>query len=86
MTNPILAALQSQGQNQRQTAQPQTTQSKAALMNNPVKLISEFAKFKKALTGDPYETLDGLLKSGQMTNEELAELKDEAESIMYLFK
>ena len=76
--NPILAALG----NQLPTpaARPQTP-------NNPLALLSEFAKFKKAFADkDPYAVLDQLRSSGAMSQKDYEMLKAEAESLISFLK
>ena len=56
-------------------------------MNNPLALVSEFAKFKKAFADkDPYAVLDQLRSSGKMSQQDFEELKSEAEGLMLLLK
>ena len=86
VNNPILAALANQNPSQPAAAQIPRPQ---ATMNNPLGLITEFAKFKKSFTesgNDPYAVLEQLINSGKMSKEQFMQLKDEAQSLMYLFK
>ena len=72
-----------------QPSVPTKTPSKPSGLNgmNPMQMISEFAKFKKAMAGkDPKAVLNQLLASGQMTQEQLNQLKETAQSLMSLFK
>ena len=72
--NPILAAL-----NQNKA----TTPNIKPQLNNPLALISEFAKFKKSFADkDPQAVLEQLLSSGQMSQEQFAELKSTAEGLL----
>lgn len=70
MTNPILNALLPANQ----TA-------------NPMRMISEFAKFKQQMAGrDPQAIVQNLLDSGRMTQEQLAQLKEQASALMTILR
>ena len=83
--NPILAALGNPSPNKPEMQMP----IPQAKMNNPLSMITEFAKFKKSFTesgNDPFAVLEQLINSGKMSKEQFMQLKDEAQSLMYLFK
>lgn len=72
MLNPILHQLTKRTQRQNQI--------------NPAAMIREFNKFKSSLTGDPKAIVEQLLASGQMTQEQFEELKEQAISLQEILK
>ena len=71
MTNPILSALNPMSQTG----------------NNPMQMITAFAKFKQQMAGkDPEAMVRELVASGKMTQEQLAQLKEQAASLMTILR
>lgn len=50
-------------------------------MNNPMQMLNEFMKFKNSFQGDPQATVQELIKSGQMTQQQLNELQQQAQQL-----
>lgn len=50
-------------------------------MNNPMQMLNEFMKFKNAFQGDPQATVQELIKSGQMTQQQLNALQQQAQQL-----
>lgn len=54
---------------------------------NPLQMLQQIQKFKQSLNGkDPHAIVQGLLDSGQMTQEQFNQLKQQAEQIVGMFK
>lgn len=86
MTNPMLALL---NRNAPQSGAPAKMPSKAttAKSMNPMQMIREFAKFKKAMEGrDPQQILNRLIETGEMTPEQLEEYKGMAQDLLSILK
>ena len=50
---------------------------------NPMQMIGEFAKFKKAMQGrDPEAIINQLIERGEMTRDQFSELKSMAQNLM----
>lgn len=65
MTNPILQAM-----------------GKNALPNNPMAMVQQFAQFKQQMQGkDPQKIVEGMLASGQMSQQQFEQLKGMAENL-----
>lgn len=47
--------------------------------NNPMSMIGEFMKFKKQFTGNPQQAVMQLLNSGQMSQAQFEQLKQQAQ-------
>lgn len=47
--------------------------------NNPMSMVSNFMKFKQQFTGDPKQTVIQLLNSGQMSQSQFEQLKQQAQ-------
>ena len=59
----------------------------ATQTGNPMRMITEFAKFKQSMAGkDPQAIVNDLLASGKMTQEQLAQLKEQASSLMTILR
>lgn len=54
--------------------------------NNPMSMISEFMKFKKEFTGDPQQAVMQLLNSGQMSQAQFEQLKQQAQIFSQFLK
>ena len=55
--------------------------------NNPIRLIQEFAQFKKQMQGkNPQAIINNLLKNGQMTQSQFEQLKQQAHELEKLLK
>ena len=67
---------------------PATTPSKASTRNmNPMQMIREFSKFKKAMQGrDPQQILNRLIETGEITPEQLEEYKGMAQDLLAFLK
>ena len=68
---------------------PTQTPNKAANMKsmNPMQMIREFGKFKKAMQGrNPQQILNRLIESGEMTPEQLEEYKSMAQDLLDFLK
>lgn len=50
-------------------------------MNNPMQMLNEFMKFKNSFQGDPQATVQELIKSGQMSQQQLNELQQQAQQL-----
>lgn len=50
-------------------------------MNNPMQMLNEFMKFKNSFQGDPQATVQELIKSGQMTQQQLNALQQQAQQL-----
>ena len=54
---------------------------------NPMQMITAFAKFKQQMAGkDPEAMVRELVASGKMTQEQLAQLKEQAASLMTILR
>ena len=49
------------------------------LQDNRNGMIQKFNQFRRTITGDPEQMVKELLKSGQMTQEQFEELKQQAQ-------
>ena len=68
---------------------PMQTPNKAANAKsmNPMQMIREFGKFKKAMQGrNPQQILNRLIESGEMTPEQLEEYKSMAQDLLDFLK
>jgi hypothetical protein len=55
--------------------------------NNPMQMITEFAKFKRSITPQgARQRIEQMLQSGEMTQEQLAQLKNQAKSLSNILK
>jgi hypothetical protein len=55
--------------------------------NNPMAMITEFAKFKKQMQGkNPQAMVQELLDSGKMSQSQFAQLKEQAEALASILK
>lgn len=54
--------------------------------SNPMGMIGEFMKFKKQFTGDPQQTVMQLLNSGQMSQAQFEQLKQQAQMFSQFIK
>lgn len=55
--------------------------------NNPMQMFSEFRKFAQGMTPqDAKEEVERLLQSGQMTQQQFEQLKQQAESFIKFLK
>lgn len=55
--------------------------------NNPMQMLTAFAKFKQQMIGkDPEAIVNELLASGKMTQEQLTQLKEQASSLMTILR
>lgn len=50
-------------------------------MNNPMQMLNEFMKFKNSFQGDPQATVQELIKSGQMSQQQLNALQQQAQQL-----
>ena len=72
--NPILAMLS-------QSQQP------GQGMNNPIQMLQQFSEFKKTMAGkNPQAIVENLLKSGQMSNQQFEQLKQQAKTLSQFLK
>ena len=86
MSNPMLALLNRNTQPGRAPAQTPNKAASARNMN-PMQMIREFAKFKKAMEGrDPQQILNRLIETGEMTPEQLEEYKSMAQDLLTFLK
>lgn len=54
---------------------------------NPMQMVREFGKFRKAMQGrDPQQILNKLIESGEMTQEQLEEYKSMAQDLLAFLK
>lgn len=69
MTNPILQAMRTSG-----------------LPNNPMAMMQQFAQFKQQMQGkDPQKMVEQMLASGQMSQQQFEQLKQQAEQFKGIF-
>ena len=69
MTNPILQAM-----------------GKSALPNDPMAMMQQFAQFKQQMQGkDPQKMVEQMLASGQMSQQQFEQLKQQAEQFKGIF-
>lgn len=62
-------------------------QASAAMPNNPLALLSQFADFKKQMAGkNPKAMVQELLKSGRMSQQQFEQLKAQAQSLSSILK
>ena len=54
--------------------------------NNPFEMIAAFNQFKSNFSGDPQQTVQNLLNSGQMTQEQFQQLSGMARMFQGLIK
>lgn len=74
MTNPMAQYLKS-------------TSKSPMPSNNPMQMLSEFRKFAQGMTPqDAKAEVERLLQSGQMTQQQFEELKQQAESLAKFLK
>ena len=50
-------------------------------MNNPMQMLNEFMKFKNSFQGDPQATVQELIKSGQLSQQQLNALQQQAQQL-----
>ena len=50
-------------------------------MNNPMQMLNEFMKFKNSFQGDPQAAVQELIKSGQMSQQQLNALQQQAQQL-----
>ena len=74
MANPFFGNIQPQ-QPQHQTG-----------FNNPFEMLAAFNQFKSNFSGDPQQTVQNLLNSGQMTQEQFQQLSGMAQMFRGLLK
>lgn len=59
----------------------------AQLPSNPFQMLQAFAQFKQQLQNkDPRAIVENLLETGQMTQEQFATLKQQAETLSWILK
>lgn len=51
------------------------------MMNNPMQMLNEFMRFKNSFQGDPQATVQELIKSGQMSQQQLNALQQQAQQL-----
>lgn len=71
--NPFIEAQKRNGQimqTQAQTGTMTPAQTSQNLMANPMNLINEFNRFRQSFTGDPKATVEQMLSSGQISQEQ----------------
>ena len=82
MNNPMLRHLNRNATPSRMPKLPGTSGNM-----NPMQMINEFAKFKKAMQGrDPQAILNQLIERGEMSPEQLEELKGMAQNLLSILK
>lgn len=75
MSNPILQAL-------RGTQAPINP-----MASNPIQMIQQFAQFKRSMQGkNPQAIVQELLNSGQMSQEQFEQLKQQAQDLQSILK
>ena len=83
MGNPMMALLSKGAQAGKSTSKTPTSMSGA----NPMQMLREFGKFKRAMQGrDPQQILNRLLETGEMTREQLDEYKSMAQDLLDFLK
>ena len=83
MVNPMMALLSKGAQADKSTGKTPTGMSGA----NPMQMLREFGKFKRAMQGrDPQQILNRLLETGEMTREQLDEYKSMAQDLLDFLK
>ena len=85
MSNPMLDLLNRGAQPSRAPMHPNRA---ASIKNmNPMQMLREFGKFKKAMQGrNPQQILNKLIESGEMTPEQLEEYKSMAQDLLDFLK
>ena len=83
MGNPMMALLSKGAQAGKSAGKTQTGAGGA----NPMQMLREFGKFKRAMQGrDPQQILNRLLETGEMTREQLDEYKSMAQDLLDFLK
>lgn len=57
-----------------------------SMMNNPMKMMSDFMNFKKNFQGNPKDAVMNMLNSGQMSQEQFNQLQGMANQLMQQYK
>ena len=69
MTNPILQAM-----------------GKSAMPNSPMNVVQQFMQFKQQIQGkDPQKIVEQMLADGRMSQQQFAQLKQQAEQFKGIF-
>ena len=66
-----------------QSAQTMSPQN----LNNPMLMLQQFAEFKKTMAGkNPQAIVENLLKTGQMSNQQFEQLKQQAQTLTSILR
>ena len=83
MVNPMMSLLNKGMQAGKSAGKAQVGAGGA----NPMQMLREFGKFKRAMQGrDPQQILNRLLETGEMTREQLDEYKSMAQDLLDFLK